>query len=95
MDLLPSTENEVVLARKDTEVLGKGEEELPYLPSSKAEEEMIDECAEISQQSSGKQKAVDYAAESYKYFSSLSPEMKAIAKSFIFKYGKEDVDKIE
>jgi len=37
LDLLPSTDNEVMLARKDIEVLGKGEEELPYLPSSKAE----------------------------------------------------------
>ena len=95
MDLLPSTDNEVVLARKDIEVLGKSEEELPYLPSSKAEEEMIDEFAEISPQSSGKRKTVDYAAESCTYFSLLRPEMQAITKSFIFKHGKEDVDKIE
>jgi hypothetical protein len=39
-------------------------------------------------------KAVDYAADSYNYFSSLSPEMQVIVKSFSFKYGKEDNNKI-
>jgi hypothetical protein len=83
------------LARKDIEVLGKGEEELPYLPSTRATDEMIEECAEAVPPSLGKQKAVDYVKESYDYFSSLSTEMQAIAKSFTFKYGKEEEDKIE
>ncbi len=95
LDLLPSNENEIVLARKDIEVLGKGEEELPYLPSTRATDEMIEECAEVVHPPQGKQKAVDYVKESYDYFSSLSTEMQAIARSFTFKYGKEDDNKIE
>ena len=60
LDLLPSNNNEIVLARKDIEVLGKGEEELPYLPSTRATDEMIEECAEVVNPTQGKQKTVDY-----------------------------------
>jgi hypothetical protein len=37
----------------------------------------------------GKQTTFDYVKESYDYFSSLSTEMQAIARSFTFKYGIE------
>jgi hypothetical protein len=63
------------LARKDIELLGKGEEELPELPSTRATNEMIEECAEVVPPPPGKQKAVDYVKESYDYLSSLSTEM--------------------
>ena len=53
---------------------------------------MIKECAVLSPQAPGKKKAEE---DSYKYMSSLSPEMQAIAKSFTFKYGKDKEDKIE
>jgi hypothetical protein len=95
LDLLPSNDNEIVLARKDIEVLGKGEEELPYLPSTRETDEMIEECAQVVPPTQGRQKTVDYVKESYDYFSSLSLEMQAIARSFTFKYGKEDENKIE
>lgn len=75
--------------------MGKGEEELPYLPSTTATEEMIEECAEVVDTPQGKQKAVHYVKESFDYFSSLSTEMQAIARSFTCKYGKEDNNKIE
>lgn len=81
MDLLPSHDNEVALARKDTELLGKGDKELHYLPSSRADKKMIEECAEVDPLPSGKQMAVDYASESYHFIFSLSLATQAIVKS--------------
>ena len=76
-------------------MLGKGEEELPYFPSTRATDEMIEECAEVVPPPQGKQKTVDYVKESYDCFSSLNTEMQALARSFTFKYGKEDTNKSE
>lgn len=90
MDILPSTENEIVLKRNDIEELGKGEDEPTYPPSSKAIEEMIVKHSEVALPPSGKQKTVDYAAESFNHFSSLSPKMQVISKSFTFTCGKEE-----
>lgn len=95
LDLLPSNDNDVVLARKDIEVWGKGEEERPYLMISKADEEKIEECAEATPLQSGQQEGVDKVAGLYQYFSSLNPETQAIAEPFIFKYGKEHDGKME
>jgi hypothetical protein len=55
--------------------LGKGEEWLPYLSSSKAMEEMVEKYAGVEPPLPKNQKAVDYSGHSYKYFSSLSHEM--------------------
>jgi hypothetical protein len=43
LDLLPSNDNDIVLARKDIEVMGKDDEELPYLRSTRTTNEMIEE----------------------------------------------------
>ena len=63
----------------------KGEEELPYLPSTRATDDLIEECAEVVPPTSGKQKAVGFVQESQNYFPFLGTEMLAIAKSFTFK----------
>jgi hypothetical protein len=44
-------------------------------------EEMVEECAEAAPPLSEKQKAVDYAGDSYNYFSSLSHEMQEKPKA--------------
>jgi hypothetical protein len=46
------------LLRKDIEVMGRGEEKLPYLTSTMATDELIDECTEVVSPSSGQQKAL-------------------------------------
>ena len=58
-------------------------------------DELIDECIQVVSPTTGQQKAVDFVQESYNFFSCISTEMQAIAKSFTIKYGKEEDGKIE
>ena len=60
---------------------GKGKIELPYIPSTSAKDEMIEECADVDfPPPQRKQTAVNYVKEPYDYFSSLSTEMPAITR---------------
>ena len=96
---MPTSANEITLARKDIEVLNTGEEELPYTPKQQAVDEMIEECAEVQEpaavSNATRPRTINYVEESYKHFSAMPIENQRDAREFDLKYGKEDDDVIK
>jgi hypothetical protein len=84
-------------------VLKKGEEELPYTHKDQETEDMIEECGKFNPQDweeddvdpNESQHAKQSKEQSYNDFLALGRPLQATAKTFTYKFGKEDKDKIE
>jgi hypothetical protein len=101
LDLLPSTQNEVIDSRMIIEVLAVGQEEEAYNLKLRAEQELIELCGEVEEVqgvdgvATTKSQAIDYLKQSYDRFNNLPPDNQAIADNFVMKYGKGDNDIIK